>query len=152
MYLPLVFVCVIVLCEMYPIFNPYIKKYFTIKGLEKDIKSMEIIVKKWSEFDYSYIYIDEEMYNENVITVGYRNHDDSITLDTDKSAYEYLLIDRKYEYITKSDSSICFIRYAFFGNGYGVAFSADGKEPRNESIVSWEKIDGFDKWYFCVID
>lgn len=135
----------------YPLWNPYMKKTATINAFSKDRKSMQAITQEWNKLNYNYMITDQENYNANIIYVG-NALDDNIIINKNKDCFEYLLVEKRYQYIMKSDNAIYFTKYASLGNGYGIAFSVSGDKPQNEFIISCEKIDGYDKWYFYVME
>ncbi len=136
---------------LYVILNPYLKRAAVLNTFKKDVESMTAIVQKWNSLNYSVMFMNRIMYENDIIDVSYRP-DEYIHIDENYSHYfEYLFAKKKYEYIMKDDNAVYFTKYASFGNGYGVAFSADGDKPQNELIVSSKEIDNFDGWYFYIM-
>lgn len=147
---PIVCIFVLVLFVLYPIFNPYIRRAFTLNRFHKDMESMNIIVQEWENTDYKYMFTDQEKYEMNKIDVGYKTND-NMPIGTNQNYFKYILIEKRYQYIMKDGDAIYFTKYSSLGNGYGVAFVVNGIKPQNEFITSCEKIDGFDEWYFYVM-
>lgn len=136
---------------LYVIVNPYLKRAAVLNTFKKDVESMTAIVQKWNSLNYSVMFMNRIMYENDIIDVSYRPNE-YIHIDGNYSHYfEYLFAKKKYEYIMKDDNAVYFTKYASFGNGYGVAFSADGDKPQNELIVSSKEIDNFDGWYFYIM-
>ena len=136
---------------LYVIVNPYLKRAAVLNTFKKDVESMTAIVQKWNSLNYSVMFMNRIMYENDIIDVSYRPNE-YIHIDENYSHYfEYLFAKKKYEYIMKDDNAVYFTKYASFGNGYGVAFSADGDKPQNELIVSSKEIDNFDGWYFYIM-
>lgn len=145
--------CILILVlfsVLYPIFNPYIRRTFTLSGFHKDVESMNVIVQDWKNADYNYMFIDQERYENGIIDVGYKTND-NMPIGENKNHFKYILLEKKYQYIMKDGDAIYFTKYSSLGNGYGVAFFENGTQPQNEFITSCEKIDGFDEWYFYVM-
>lgn len=138
------------LIVFYPVLNPYMKKAATLNAFSKDEISMKAIAQEWNKSDYTYMFTDREKYKENIIHVG-NAPNDNIIIDRNKDCLEYLLDEKKYRYIMKSDNAIYFTKYASFGNGYGIAFSVSGDKPQNEFIISSEKLKDSDGWYFYIM-
>lgn len=144
-------ILVFILCILYLIFNPYLKEAAVLNTFKKDVESMKAIVQEWNSLNYPVMFINRKMYGNDIIDVGYRP-DEYIHIDENYSHYfEYLFAKKKYEYIMKDDNDVYFTKYASFGNGYGVAFFADGDKSQNELIVSSKEIDNFDGWYFYIM-
>ena len=146
----LVILILLFICGLYPILNPHIKKISTLNSFEKDSESMKIIAQEWEDLSYTYMFTDRTQCEMGVIDVGYEPSS-NITIDTSKNYFEYLLVEKKYKYIMKHDNAVYFTKYSSLGNGYGIAFSMDGEKPQNEFIISSEKINDFDGWYFYVM-
>ena len=143
-------ILIIVLFVLYPIFNPYIRRAFTLSRFHKDVESMNIIVQEWENIDYNYMFTDRKRYETGTIDVGYTTND-NMPVGANKNHFKYILMGKKYQYIMKEGDAVYFTKYSSLGNGYGVAFVVNGAKPQNEFITSCEKIDGFDKWYFYVM-
>lgn len=111
---------------------------------------MRLIAQEWETYNCAYMFTDKDKYMNGIIDVGYKPND-NINDDIKDKNIECLLNKKNYQYIMKSDNAIYFTKYSSLGNGYGVAFSADGSKPQNEFIISSEKIAGFDEWYFYVM-
>ena len=150
MLIPVACILILVLLVLYPIFNPYIRRAFTLSGFRKDVENMNVIVQEWGNADYTFMFTDQEMCEMNIIDVSYEPND-NMPIGLNKNYFEYILLKEKYQYIMKSDNAVYFTKYSSLGNGYGIAFSMNGSKPQNEFIISSEKIDGFDKWYFYVM-
>lgn len=142
--------CVIALGTSYFFFNPCVKKLFTIYNFRDDIANMQKIVREWESLDYVYMFIDMERYDLNTIDVGYKQNENT-TIGGAKECLRRLLVDKKYRYIMKDDNAIYFTKYASLGNGYGVAFSVDGRSPKNEFVIFNERIDDYVGWYYYIM-
>lgn len=140
----------LVSCVLYLILNPQIKRTLTVNSFKKDEKSITVIAQEWKNLDYTYMFTDKDKYKDGIIDIGY-NQNDNMSVDKNDENFGYLLCKRKYRYIMKSDNAVYFNKYSSLGNGYGVAFSFDGEKPQNEFIISSEKIDGFNEWYFYIM-
>lgn len=141
----IVFFC----CILYPVLNPHIKRIFTINNFKKDAEVMNLITQDWKNTDYFYMYIDRGMYESDIVGVGYKPGD-NIIIQKNKDIFKYMFEVRQYQYIMKSDNAVYFTKYSSLGNGYGVAYSIDGFKPHNEFIISSEKLENFNGWYFYV--
>ena len=150
-FIPILFILILVLFVLYPVFNPYIRRALTLSGFHKDAESMNVIVQDWENTDYNCMFTDREKYEMDIIDVGCTTND-KIPIGTNKNYFKYILTEKKYKYIMKDGNAVYFTKYASLGNGCGVAFIADGTKPQNEFITSCEKIDGYDKWYFYVME
>lgn len=141
----------IIAIALYPIFNPGIRRTLTLSGFRKAAESMSIIAQEWENAGYDYMFTDRKMYETDTIAVGYRT-DDTVPVGANKNHFRYILTEKKYQYIMKEGNAVYFTKYSSLGNGYGVAFVADDTKPQDEFIKSCEKIDGYDKWYFYVME
>lgn len=149
-WLPITIIILIVVCTLYPLLNPQIKRKVTISALKNDEQNMRLIAQEWETHEYTYMFTDKDKYKIGIIDVDYKPNENIINDKKDKNI-EYLLNKKNYQYIMKSDNAVYFTKYSSLGNGYGVAFSVDGKKPQNEFIISSEKIAGFDEWYFYIM-
>lgn len=131
----------------YLVANPHIRKILTIQRLKKDTDSLEMVAQLWTDLDYKYMYTNREKYEMDKIDVG-NTPNDGINVGVEKKQLAYLLQKKNYRYIMKSDNAVYFTKYASLGNGYGVAFSKNGSAPQNELIITSEKINNFDGWYY----
>ncbi len=133
----------------YLLLNPQIKKQLTINSFNNNIEGMEAIAHEWNSLNYTYMFTDKEKYEAGLIVTGYKPNE-NISVVNCKYDLENLLINKKYKCIMKNNNAVFFTKYASLGNGYGIAFSEDGNKPKNEFILSSEKIDSSDKWYFYI--
>ena len=81
---------------------------------------MNIIVQEWENIDYDYMFTDQEKYEMDIIDVGYKTND-IMPIGTKKNHFNYILTEKKYQYILKNGNAIYFTKYSSLGNGYGLS-------------------------------
>lgn len=122
-FIPIMCILIIVLFVLYPIFNPYIRRAFTLSRFHKDVESMNIIVQEWENIDYNYMFTDRKRYETGTIDVGYTTND-NMPVGANKNHFKYILMEKKYQYIMKEGDAVYFTKYFSLRNGYGLVFCA----------------------------